>query len=100
MQVLVGVLNEIDKFNSALNVFNERRKNAKGEEISVATLYVGLGVAYFVNESGDFAGAGAPGPNGWEWAIKPGLGATVKEALLMYRNERTAQFVTLPVAIQ
>jgi chromosome segregation ATPase len=100
VQTLVGILNEIDKFNNAVNVFSERRKNAKGEEVAVQTVYVGLGAAYFVNDSGDFAGMGAPGVNGWEWTLKPELGPTVKEVIKIYRNERTAQFVTLPVAIR
>ncbi len=99
MQTVVGILNEIDKFNNALSVFSERRKNAQGEEVSVETLYVGLGAAYFVNDSGDFAGMGAPGAKGWEWTIRPELAPRLQEAMKMYRNERTAQFVSLPVAI-
>jgi len=99
VQTLVGILNEIDKFNNALNVFSERRKTAKGEEVAVETVYIGLGAAYFVNDSGDFAGMGAPGANGWEWTLKPELGPAVKEVLKIYRNERTAQFATLPVVI-
>jgi len=100
MQILVGLLNEMDKFNNALNVFSERRKNTNGEEIAVETVYVGLGAAYFVNESGDFAGMGSPGPDGWEWNIKPELAPTVREVLMVYRSERTAQFITLPVVIR
>lgn len=100
MQVLVGVLNELDKFNNAVNLFNEKRKNPKGEEVSVQTVYVGLGAAYFVNEVGDFAGTGVPGNNGWEWAVKPEIAPTVQEVVKIYRNERTARFVTLPVAVR
>ncbi len=99
VQTGVGILNEIDKFNNALNVFSERRKSANGEEIAVETMYVGLGAAYFVNDSGDFAGMGAPGAEGWEWVLKPELAPAVKEAVKIYRNERTARFITLPVAI-
>ena len=36
------------------------------------TLYVGLGAAYFVNETADFAGVGTPGPNGWQWTPQAG----------------------------
>lgn len=100
MQVLVGVLNELDKFNNAVNLFNEKRRNPKGEEVSVQTVYVGLGAAYFVNEVGDFAGTGVPGNNGWEWAVKPEIAPTVQEVVKIYRNERTARFVTLPVAVR
>lgn len=100
VQILVGLLNEIDKFNNALNVFSERRKNAQGEEVAVETVYVGLGAAYFVNDSGDFAGLGTPGAKGWEWTLQPELAPTVKAVVKIYRNERTAQFITLPVAIR
>ena len=100
VQVCVAVLNELDKFNNAVNVFNEKRKNDKGEEVAVQTLYVGLGAAYFVNDTADFAGTGAPGANGWEWSAKPELASKVQEAVKIYRNERTARFLTLPVAVK
>lgn len=100
MQVLVGVLNELDKFNNAVSIFNERRKNDKGEEVSVQTVYIGLGAACFVNEAGDFAGTGTAGKNGWEWTTKPEIAPTVHEVVKIYRNERAARFVTLPAAVR
>jgi len=100
VQVCVALLNELDKFNSAVNVFSEKRPNAQGEEVAVSTLYIGLGAAYFVNDTADFAGVGAPGATGWEWSSQPGIAATVDEAVKMYRNERTARFLTLPVTIK
>lgn len=100
VQVCVGTLNELDKFNNAVNVFNEKRKNDKGEEVAVQTVYVGLGAAYFVNETGDFAGVGVPGDRGWQWTNKPEIAPTVLAAIKMYRNEQTARFLTLPVTIK
>ena len=100
VQVLVGILNELDKFNNAVNVFNEKRKNPKGEEVAVQTVYIGLGAAYFVNEAGDFAGVGTPGADGWEWSVKNEIAPTVQEVVKIYRNEKTARFVTLPAAIR
>lgn len=100
VQICVAILNELDKFNNAVNVFNEKRKNDKGEEVAVQTLYVGLGAGYFVNETGDFAGAGSPGASGWTWTNKPEIAATVQQAVKMYRNEQTAHFITLPVAVK
>jgi septal ring factor EnvC (AmiA/AmiB activator) len=100
IQVLVGVLNEIDKFNNAVNVFSEKRKNQGGAEVAVETVYVGLGSAYFVNDAGDFAGMGSPGAKGWEWTVKPDIAASVKEVVRIYRGERTAHFVGLPVVIR
>ena len=100
VQILVGVLNELDKFNNAVNVFSEKRKNPKGEEAAVETVYVGLGAAYFVNEAGDFAGVGAPGASGWEWTTQNEIASAVREVIRIYRNESTARFVKLPATIR
>jgi hypothetical protein len=100
VQIIVGVLNEVDKFNNAISVYNEKRKNPKGEEMAVEVLYAGLGAAYFVNETGDFAGTGTPGVTDWEWSTRPELASRVREAIRIYRNERPAQFISLPVTIK
>lgn len=99
-QVIIGILNELDKFNNSVAIFGEKRKNPKGEEVAVETVYVGLGAAYFVNEAGDFAGAGVPGSSGWEWDIQPELASSVREVIRIYRNERPARFVSLPASIR
>jgi hypothetical protein len=100
LQVVVGIMNELDKFNNAVSIFNEKRKNSQGEEVAVEAVYVGLGAAYFVNESGNFAGTGAPGANGWEWTTKPEIATQVREVIHVYRNDRPAQFVALPATIR
>lgn len=100
IQVIVGILNEVDKFNNAVSVFNEKRKNEKGEEVAVETVYVGLGAAYYVNEAGNFAGFGSPNASGWEWKIQPGLAHSVREAIQIYRNEKAARFIALPATVR
>ncbi len=99
LQTVVGILGEMDKFNNAVSLFSEKRKNPAGEEVAVETVYVGLGAAYFVNESGDFAGTGTPGENGWAWTTKPEIASAVRDVIRVYRNERPARFVALPVAV-
>lgn len=100
IQVIAGVLNEIDKFNNTVTIFNEKRQNSSGAEVAVEAVYVGLGAGYFVNEAGDFAGMGAPGSKGWEWSVKPEIASSVKEVIRVYRAERTARFVALPAVIK
>lgn len=100
VQTVVSLLNEVDKFNNAVTVFTEKRRNDKGEEVSVETVYAGLGAAYFVNESGNFAGFGRPGDKGWEWTVDPALAGDIREIIRIYRNERTARFVSLPVTVR
>lgn len=99
-QVIVGMLNEIDKFNNSIGIYNEKRKNQRGEEIAVQTVYVGLGAAYFVNDAGDFAGVGTPSANGWDWSAKPEISGAVQDVVRIYRNEGGARFVALPVSIK
>ena len=99
-QVIVGILNEIDKFNSAVTIFSEKRKNEKGEEVAVETVYLGLGAAYFVSDACDFAGTGTVGANGWDWTVKSELGSSIKEMLRIYRNERPPRFISLPATIK
>lgn len=100
LQVLVGILSELDKFNNAVSIFNEKRKNAKSEEVAVQTLYIGLGAAYFVSDTLDFAGTGKPGASGWEWKIQNELAPSIHEAIRIYRNELPARFIALPAVIQ
>lgn len=100
IQAIVGILNEMDKFNSALTVFSEKRTNSRNEEVAVQTVYLGLGAAYFVNDAGDFAGTGKPGLTGWDWSINSNLAPAVKEVILIYRNERPARFVNLPATVE
>lgn len=100
VQVCVSILNELDKFNNGVSLFSEKQKNSTGEEVAVETMYVGLGAAYFVNDAGDFAGVGAPGANGWDWAIKPEVAPAVRQAVKVYRSEHTPTFVKLPATIQ
>ena len=100
MQVIVGIRNEVDKFNSGGSGLSEKTRNSKGEEVAVDTIYVGLGAAYFVNEAGDFAGVGSTGEKGWAWTPKPEIASSVREIIRIYRNEVGARFVSLPVVIR
>lgn len=100
MQTVVALLNEADKFQNAVTVANEKRANAQGEQVSVDTLYLGFGAAYFVDGTGSVAGIGVPGAQGWEWTLKPGIGGAVQNAIAMYRSQKPAAFVGLPAKVQ
>jgi hypothetical protein len=100
MQTLVSLLNEVDKFQNAIAVVNEKQPNAQGEQISVDVIYVGLGVAYFVDATGDLAGVGSPETTGWKWETRPGIGKAVRDVIAMYRSQKPAAFVGLPLEIR
>lgn len=100
LQTVVSVLNEVDKFNNAVTLASEKRKNPAGDEMAVETVYVGLGAGFFVNQTGEFSGHGRPGPKGWEWTADAALSPSVREVVRIYRGERTATFVPLPVTLR
>lgn len=100
MQTVVGIVNEIDKFNNSVAVSPELRKNPAGAEIEVQVLYVGLGQAYFVDKTGEFAGVGVPSLDGWEWKAQPELASAINRAIAIYENAQPADFVNLPMEVR
>lgn len=100
MRNVVGLINEVNRFNAAVTVISQVKKNPAGAEVQVETIYLGLAQAFFVDKAGEYAGVGAPGANGWEWTPRPELAGRVQRALAIYRNTAPAAFVGLPVTLQ
>jgi hypothetical protein len=99
MQTVVGLLSEIEKFNSTIGVHSEVQKNAQGEEVQVKTIYLGLGQAYWVDKAGR-AGVGAPGEKGWVWTESAGLAERIRQAIAVQESSQPATFVSLPVTVK
>jgi len=100
MQNVVGILNEVDKFNAAVTVVSEVQKNSSGAEVQVETLYLGLAQAYFVDKAGEYAGVGTPSTTGWQWTPNNALASKIQKTISMYKNATPADFVSLPVQIK
>ncbi len=100
MQNVIGILSEVDKFNSAITVVSEIKKADDGKEVAVRTMYLGLGAAYYVDKSGGIAGVGAPGEDGWRWTPRNDLAAKIAKLIYIYENASAAEFVQVPVTIQ
>ena len=98
-QNLVGILNEVDKFNRALTVLSEVRDLEGGAAAEVDTLYVGLGQGYYVNASNTTAGIGTSTAEGWAWTPANEAALQIREALRVLSNERLADFIQLPIRI-
>lgn len=100
MQNVVGMLNEVDKFNAAVTVVSEVQKNPAGAEVQVETMYLGLAQAYFVDQAGEYAGVGTPSATGWVWQPDLQLAGKIQTCIAMYKNATPANFVSLPVEIK
>jgi hypothetical protein len=99
-QNVIGVLNEVNKFNRDITVTTELREMPNGITSEVQTIYFGLGQAYYVNAAGDSAGIGHPSADGWAWSEANHLAGRVTEAIAILKNEREPAYVPLPVEIR
>ena len=93
---VVGILNKVDKFNTAITVTTEIRSIGE-ENVEVKTLYFGLAGAYFASASGDYAGYGSAGENGWNWTEDAAIAKNVADLIKTYEGNREATFVQLPI---
>lgn len=98
-QNLMGVLNFINKFNSAITVTTEVRKLERDQTLEVKVMYFGLGQAFFCNDAATVGGVGRPTTDGWKWERRDKIAPTVASAITMYNNEKPADYVALPIEI-
>ena len=61
---------------------------------------IGLGQAYYVTVSGDRAGVGSPGDDGWTWTANDALAPDVQMAIKVLKSEEKPTYVSLPAAVQ
>lgn len=95
-QVVVGIINEVTRFNRELTTASELRSLPDGSTAEVTTMYVGLGRAYYLGANGRIAGTGAPTPQGWTWTQVNADATAIARAISILRNESIAAFVPLP----
>ena len=99
-QNVIGILNEVNKFDREITVTSEVRTLADGSVAEVTVLYVGLGQAYYTSTDGKVAGVGRPREGGWSWEPANDAAVPIANAMAILKNEKVADFVLLPVKIQ
>ena len=98
-QNVVGILNEVGKFNNDITMVTEVRTLSDGKPAEVRTIYLGLAQAYFVSPKGD-AGIGVPGESGWTWSTAKDLAPRIDQVVEVLQNKAKPHFVSLPVKVQ
>jgi hypothetical protein len=99
-QNVIGILNEVNKFNRDITVTSELRTLSDGTVAEVQALYLGLGQAYYVTVDGSAAGVGRPGPEGWDWSSADEFAESISRAIAILRNEEVPAYVPVPVQIR
>ncbi len=98
-QNVIGIINDLNKGANEITVISEVRKLPDGTTAEVQTMYVGYGRAYACNNNGDIAFIGFPSAKGWIWEQKNEISRQVADSISILKNEKTAEFIPLPVSI-
>ncbi len=98
--IILGILNEVDKFNANVTVVNELREIDTGNTVEVKTLYLGLAQAYFVDSNQQHAKSGRLAEGEWVWTEQNAHAHDIWTAIAMYENVvKPATFIELPITI-
>ncbi len=98
-QNVIGILNEVNKFNQNITVISEVRTLSDGKMAEVKTVYVGLGLAYFATPDGKRAGIGVPTGKGWAWEPSDSFAPQVLKVIAILNSEQVPEYVPLPAKI-
>ena len=99
-QNVVGILNEVDKFNREIALTSEVRTLSDGSSVEVTAMYIGIGHGYYASSNGNIAGVGFASDSGWMWKEANESAADISDAIAILKNEKVAAFVKLPVEIK
>ncbi len=99
-QNVVGVLNEVNRFNREITVASEVRTLPDGSSAEVTAIYLGLGQAFYTGSGGAIAGVGIPSDEGWIWKPANEAAPRIASIVAILKNEQVASFVQLPIEIQ
>lgn len=99
LQNVVGILNEVNRFNGEVTMVSEIRTLSSGQPSEVRTIYLGLAQAYYLSPSGE-AGTGRPADAGWQWEAEEAIAPAVRQAVEILQTKAKPAFVPLPVRIQ
>lgn len=96
---VVGILNEINKFNREITTATGRRELGDGSTAEVTMLYVGIAQGYYVTAGADAAGVGRATEDGWVWSPDNAAAANIQRAIDIFEGGAVASYVQLPVSV-
>jgi hypothetical protein len=99
-QNVVGILNELNKFDREITVVSEVRDLPDGSSAEVTAVYLGIGQGYYTGSNEKIAGVGSPSDEGWVWTPANEAATEISRAIAILKNEQVADFVQLPVDIR
>jgi hypothetical protein len=98
-QNVIGVLNEVNKFQRDVTATSEVRTLGDGGTAEVTAVYLGVATGWYATARGDAAGVGSGGPEGWTWRPIDEAAPAVAAVVAIMKNEQPAAFVPLPITV-
>lgn len=99
-QNVLGILNEINKFNREITVSSEVRPQPDGSSLAVTAIYFGIGRGYYVATNGQAAGIGIASETGWIWEPANDAAPAIASAIAVVQGEQVPSFVPLPFSVR
>lgn len=99
-QNVIGLLNEVNKFNQSITTVREIRALPDGTSAEVTAVYLGLGQASYSGANGRIAGVGVPSDQGWVWKPADHAAGAIAQVVAILNNEHVAAFVQVPVTLE
>ncbi|MFM7052641.1 MAG: DUF3450 family protein [Planctomycetota bacterium] len=98
-QNVIGILNEVNKFNREITMTSEVRQLPDGSSAEVTALYIGIAQGFYVNGAGTVAGIGGAGADGWTWRPANDAAPRIAAVVAILKNEQPAEFIELPIKV-
>lgn len=97
---VLGVFAQAAKFDSTATFVGETRAIGGTDNVQVRTLYWGLSQAIYVDQQGENAGIGYPGPDGWTFELDSEIAADAARLLDIFEgNVDAIDFVELALEL-
>ena len=97
LDAAVSILQSIHIFHRSVHLERQEFSLDEGRSREFRVIYFGLGVAYFVNDSGTVAGWGKPMKQGWQWTRQDELAKEIAVGVAMMENRALPSFLELPM---
>lgn len=98
---VVGGLNFIDNFNDDLKLTTASvRIPSIDKDVQVTAIYLGMGQAYYIDQTGKYAGTGRPTPDGFQWTPDDSIAPQIALLKEIYEGQKPAQFVQVPANVE
>lgn len=97
---VIGILNEVNKFNNEITTASEVRPLPDGSSVEVTAVYLGIGQGYYVNRDATVAGIGAADETEWRWTSEDAAAPAIAKVVAIIKNETPAAFVRVPMKVE